>query len=131
MALGDFLFPHVELKLVIAHSFETDIASTGDKTSKEYIETAARVELHKSDLQKLGLQDGKNTNLKTKTGSVVVSAFGSDKATEGIAVMPYGPWAMALVEVPSDDSPPVMHGVHVTATRSDEKVTLPEALFSL
>ena len=43
--------------------------------------------------------------------------------------MPQGPWAMALVEAPSDDSPPIMHGIKVTATRSDEEVTLPEDLF--
>ena len=100
MALGDFLFPHVELKLVVAPSFEADIAATGNKYSQEYIDAAAVVTLHKSDLQKLGLQDGKNVQLKNKTGEIVVRAFGSDKATEGYAVMPPSPWVMALVSVP-------------------------------
>ena len=128
MALGDFLFPHVELKLVVAPSFEADIAATGDKFSQEYIDEAARVTLHKSDLQKLGLQDGKNVNLKNKVGNVIVRAFGSEKATEGFAVMPPSSWAMALVAVPVEKSPPQMHGVSITATRSDEDVTHPEAL---
>ena len=56
MALGDFLFPNIELKLVVAPSFEADIAATGDKYSQEYIDAAAIVTLHKSDLQKLGIE---------------------------------------------------------------------------
>jgi len=129
MALGDFLFPHIEMKLVIARSFESDIAGAEDKLSQEYIDATAKVDLHKSDLQKLGLKDGKNANLKSSVGSIVVKAFGSEKATEGIAVMPHGPWALALVDVPVDGTPPKMHGVSVSATRSDEDVTRPEALF--
>ncbi|MHA1907208.1 MAG: molybdopterin dinucleotide binding domain-containing protein [Candidatus Thorarchaeota archaeon] len=128
MALGDFLFPHVDLKLVVAPSFEADIAATGDKYSQEYIDSAAIVTLNKSDLQKLGLKDGKNVNLKNKVGNIVVRAFGSEKATEGLAVMPPSPWAMALVEVPAGESPSQLHGVQITATRSDDDVTHPEVL---
>jgi formylmethanofuran dehydrogenase subunit D len=128
MALGDFLFPHVELKLVVAPSFEVDIAATGDKYSQEYIDAAAIVTLHKSDLQKLGLHDGKNVNLKNKIGNIIVRAFGSEKATEGQAVMPPSPWAMALIEVPDSTSPSKLHGIQITATRSDEDVTHPGAL---
>lgn len=129
MALGDFLFPHIEMKLVVARSFESDIAGTESKLSQEYIDATARVSFHKSDLQKLGLKDGKNVNLKSDAGSVIVKAFGSDKATEGIAVMPHGPWALSLVNVPSDEQPPTIHGVSITATRSDENITRPESLF--
>ncbi|MFW9847549.1 MAG: molybdopterin dinucleotide binding domain-containing protein [Candidatus Thorarchaeota archaeon] len=128
MALGDLLFPQVELKLVVAPSFEADIAATGDKYSQEYIDAAARVTLHKSDLQKLGLKDGKNVNLKNKTGDIVVRAFGSEKVSEGLAVMPPSPWAMALIAIPPANAPSQLHGVQITASRSDEEVTHPSAL---
>ena len=128
MALGDFLFPNIDLKLVIAPSFEADIAATGDKYSKEYIDAAAIVTLHKSDLQKLGIEDGKNVSLKNKTGSIVVRARVSEKAKEGLAVMPPSPWAMALVAIPAENSPTQLHGVEITATKSDDDVTHPEAL---
>ncbi|MFW9909073.1 MAG: molybdopterin dinucleotide binding domain-containing protein [Candidatus Thorarchaeota archaeon] len=130
MALGDFLFPHIEVELVIAHSFEADIAGTGDKLSQGYMDVAARVALNKGDLQKLGLQDGKHVILKSKAGAVVVAAFGSEKVAEGLAVMPHGPWALALVAVPSDDSPPVLHGVTIAATRTNDEITRPESLLA-
>ena len=123
MSLGDFLFPHVELKLVIAHSFETDIESVTGKHSQEYVDIAARIDLGTGDMQKLGARDGGHISVKSKTGIIVVRAFESEKHTEGIATMPYGPWALALVDVPSDGSPPQMHGVTITLTRTDDEVT--------
>ena len=123
MALGDFLFPHADLKLVIARSFEADVESVKDILSKEFLESAARVRLSKGDLQRLGLKDGGNASIKSKAGQVVLIAYGDDKVPEGTAVIPYGPWALALVAVPKDDSPPQMHGVSVTVTRSDDDVT--------
>ena len=122
MALGDFLFPHADLKLIVARSFETDVESVKDKFSSEYQDSAAIVRLNKGDLQRLGLKDGGSASVKAKAGSIIVRAFGDDKVPEGSAIVPYGPWALALVSVPKDGSPPQMHGVSVTVTRTDEKV---------
>ncbi len=128
MALGDFLFPHADLKLIVARSFETDVESVKDKFSSEYQDSAAIVRLNKGDLKRLGLKDGNSANLEAKPGSIIVRAFGDDKVPEGSAIVPYGPWALALVSVPKDGSPPQMHGVSVTVTRTDGKVTSLEEL---
>jgi formylmethanofuran dehydrogenase subunit D len=128
MALGDFLFPHADLKLIIARSFEADVESVKDILSKEFLDTAARVRLNKGDLQRLGLKDGGHANIKSKAGNIVLVAFGDEKVPEGSAVIPYGPWALALVSVPKDDSPPQFHGGSVTVTRSDDEVTSLESL---
>ncbi len=128
MALGDFLFPQADLKLIVARSFETDVESVKDKFSSEYQDSAAIVRLNKGDLQRLGLKDGGNANVKAKAGSIIVRAFGDDKVPEGSAIVPYGPWALALVSVPKDGSPPQRHGESVTVTRTDEKVTSLENL---
>ena len=42
MALGDFLFPHTELRLIITRSFESDIESVKDKFSNEYLQLENR-----------------------------------------------------------------------------------------
>ena len=123
MALGDFLFPHAELKLVIARSFQADVESAKDILSKEFLESAALVRLSKGDLQRLGLKDGGHASIKSKAGSIVLAAYVDEKVPESTAVIPYGPWALALVPVPKDDTPPQMHGISVTITRSDDKVT--------
>ena len=123
MALGDFLFPHAELKLVIARSFQADVESAKDILSKEFLESAALVRLSKGDLQRLGLKDGGHASIKSKAGSIVLAAYVDEKVPESTAVIAYGPWALALVPVPKDDTPPQMHGISVTITRSDDKVT--------
>lgn len=123
MALGDFLFPHADLKLVIAHSFQADVESAKDILSKEFLDTAAKVRLNKGDLQRLGLKEGGHASIKSKAGQIVVVANSDEKVPEGTAVIPYGPWALVLVAVPKDESPPQLHGVSVTVTRSDDNVT--------
>jgi len=128
MALGDFLFPNAELKLVIARSFEADIESTKDILSKEFAETAARVRLSKGDLKRLGIKDGGHASVKSKVGMIVLTAYGDDKVPEGTAVIPYGPWAFALVSVPDDNSSPQFHGVQVTVTRTEDEITPLEKL---
>jgi formylmethanofuran dehydrogenase subunit D len=123
MALGDFLFPHAELKLVIARTFEADVESAKNILSKEFLESAARVRLSKGDLQRLGLKDGAHASVKSKSGTIVIAAYEDEKVPESTAIIPYGPWALALVPVPKDDSPPQMHGISVTVTKSDVEIT--------
>ncbi len=88
MALGDFLFPHADLKLIVARSFETDVESVKDKFSSEYLDSAAVVRLNKGDFQRLGLKDGNSANVKAKSASIIVRAFGDDKVPEGSAIVP-------------------------------------------
>ena len=129
MALGDFLFPNVELKLIVAHSFGADVEAAKDILSKECFESAARVRLSKRDQQRLGLKDGGHASIKSSISEVVLAAYGDEKVAEGIAVIPYGPWALALIAVPKNDSPPQLHGIAVTVTRSSDEITPLEALF--
>ncbi|MGY5859465.1 MAG: molybdopterin dinucleotide binding domain-containing protein [Candidatus Thorarchaeota archaeon] len=123
MALGDFLFPHAELKLVIAQTFEADVESAKNILSKEFLETAARVRLSKGNLQRLGLKDGAHASVKSKAGTIVIAAYEDEKVPESSAVIPYGPWALALVPVPKEEAPPQMHGISVTVTKSDDDIT--------
>jgi len=128
MALGDFLFPHADLKLVIARSFEADVESVKDILSSKFLDRAARLRLSKGDLQRLGLKDGGHVSVKSKTGTIVLAAYVDEKVSESTVIIPYGPWALALVPVPKDDTPPQLHGISVTVTRSDDEVTPLEGL---
>ena len=128
MALGDFLFPNAELKLVIVRSFKTDVESAAGIPSQKYIDETAIVRLHTNDMRRLSVKEGRTINLKSSGGSVVVACIHDDKTPEGNAVMPHGPWALALVEIPEDDSPPKFHGIVTTATRSEESITSLETL---
>ncbi|MFX1416070.1 MAG: molybdopterin dinucleotide binding domain-containing protein [Promethearchaeota archaeon] len=131
MSLGDFLFPQAELKLLIAHSFETDIESVRDKMSAEYLESAARVSLSIGNMKRLGLKEGEAVSVESKTGKVVVKAFPDDKLEESLAVMPRSPWALSLVAVPSDGESVQLHGIPVTVTKSNDKVTSIDSILEL
>jgi len=128
MALGDLLFPHVELKLLIVRSFKSDVEYARGISSQEYAIETASVHLNRTDMQRLSLKEGNNVNLKSLGGAVVVRATIDDKTPEGCAVMPHGPWALALVAIPKNESPPTLHGIAITATRTKEKITSLEDL---
>ncbi|MHA1959509.1 MAG: molybdopterin dinucleotide binding domain-containing protein [Candidatus Thorarchaeota archaeon] len=130
MSLGDFLFPDVQLKLAIVHSFEADIESVAHSTSESYVDSAAIVWLNKSDFQKIGLKDGDVVSVKTGSRSVNVQAYKREDARAGLAVMPRGPWSLSLVDIPNDYSPVQLHGLPVSVTRSSESVTSLESLSS-
>jgi len=87
--------------------------------------------LSKGDLQRLGLKDGGHVSVKSKTGTIVLAAYVDEKVPESTVVIPYGPWALALVPVPKDDTPPQLHGISVTVTRSDDEVTPLEGLLEI
>ncbi len=130
MALGDFLFPNVELQLIIVRSYKSDIESAKDVISKDYKTEAATVRLNSKDMQRLSVKEGYNVKLNSKNGTVIVKGIIDDKTPEGSAVMPHGPWAMSLVAIPENNSPPKLSGISVTASRSDESITSIETLLN-
>jgi len=128
MALGDFLFPNADLTLVIVRSFKTDVESAKGTPSQKYTTETAIVRLHNNDMRRLNVKEGTTISLKSSCGSVIVKGIVDNKTPEGNAVMPHGPWALALVAIPENDSPPKLHGIKVTATRSEESITSLEEL---
>ncbi len=130
MALGDLLFPKIEMKLIITHDFMADIEAVRNKFSDEYVKHTALVRLSKGDMQKLSLKDGSNVSIESPIGKVVVRAVMDENGKDGLAVMIHGPWALALVDVPSDGAPPKLHGVQVTIKKTDDVVTSLSDLFS-
>lgn len=67
------------------------------KTSDEYHESVALIELSKKDAEELGVSDGVHVNVKTDYGSTVVKCKISEKLDPGLAFMPYGPWVNQVI----------------------------------
>ncbi|UCE11236.1 MAG: hypothetical protein JSW61_04675 [Candidatus Thorarchaeota archaeon] len=130
MSLGDFLFPEVQLKLVIVHSFEADIKSVANTASESYRMAAALVWLNRSDFQRIGLKDGDVVSIKTSSKRINVQAFQSERTKEGLATMPRGPWSLHLARVNGDEGIAQLHGLPVSVSRSSEEVTSLESLYS-
>ncbi|MHA2140134.1 MAG: molybdopterin dinucleotide binding domain-containing protein [Candidatus Thorarchaeota archaeon] len=68
------------------------------KLNQEYFEAVAICEVDKSTLEALGLEEGDPVKVKTATGSVVVACKLDRRAEPGIAFMPCGPWANAVLD---------------------------------
>ncbi|MFX0054192.1 MAG: molybdopterin dinucleotide binding domain-containing protein [Promethearchaeota archaeon] len=68
------------------------------KLNQEYFEAVAICEVDKSTLEALGLEEGEPVKVKTATGSVVVACRVDRRAEPGIAFMPCGPWANAVLD---------------------------------
>ena len=68
------------------------------KLNQEYFEAVAICEVDKSTLEALGLEEGDPVKVKTATGSVVVACRVDRRAEPGIAFMPCGPWANAVLD---------------------------------
>ena len=123
MALGDLLFPNIEMKLVIAHAFDADVESVKDKYSDDFKSVAAKARMSKKDMQKIGLKESSRLKIESKVGKVIVQPELDPNGKEGLVVMPRSPWSFALVAVPDDGSPPVYHGISVTVERSSDDIT--------
>ncbi|KAF5432606.1 formylmethanofuran dehydrogenase subunit D [Candidatus Methanophagaceae archaeon] len=65
--------------------------------SEEYFEEVARCDLNKADMEKLGVGADESVKVRTSFGEVVVKAKEVAGTPEGIAFIPMGPWANALV----------------------------------
>ena len=67
------------------------------KTHKEYFDACSYCELNSSDLAKLGVSEGDNLSVTTEFGDVSVFAKANDGNPDGLAFIPMGPWANAVL----------------------------------
>ena len=98
MALRDFLYPQLEVKLVLARALDVDRVQVCQGTlTKEYQDVAARITVGTKDAQRLGITMKSRIEVQSKHGLIVVRAQIDDKTPEGLVVMPPSPWANALL----------------------------------
>jgi len=68
------------------------------KTYKGYFDACAYCELNSADLGKLGVSEGDSLKVTTDFGEVVVFAKANDGNPDGLAFIPMGPWANAVLD---------------------------------
>lgn len=68
-----------------------------NKMSEEYFNAVAVCEMNEKDMERLGISPDENVKVKTNYGEVVVKAKKAKGYPEGIAFIPMGPWANAVV----------------------------------
>jgi formylmethanofuran dehydrogenase subunit D len=73
-------------------------ATIENKTSPDYQEATALCELNSKDIGILGVTPGGQISVKTDHGEVVVRIKENNGNPDGIAFIPMGPWANAVVD---------------------------------
>ncbi len=68
------------------------------KTSPRYFEECAYCELNPEDLSQLGVSEGECLKVSNEHGEVIVRAKMNSGNPRGLAFIPMGPWANAIVD---------------------------------
>jgi formylmethanofuran dehydrogenase subunit B len=93
------------------------------KFLEAYISACAVIELDPQDLARLGVKEGSNVKVKTLYGEVVVKALASSSPHPGVAFIPMGPWANAVVNPSTYGSGmPTLKGVEAKVEPTQEPV---------
>ncbi|MHC1585316.1 MAG: molybdopterin dinucleotide binding domain-containing protein, partial [Candidatus Syntropharchaeia archaeon] len=86
----------INVKLITGRTLDQG-ANLENKMSEEYLKAAAICEMSGRDMDTLGISEGKNVRVKTDFGEIVVSAVKNEGNPDGIAFIPMGPWANAVI----------------------------------
>jgi len=73
-------------------------ATIENKTSSDYQEATALCELNSKDIGLLGIKPGSRISVKTDHGDVIVKLKENNGNPDGMAFIPMGPWANAVVD---------------------------------
>ena len=97
-------------------------ANLENKTSSDYLEATACCELNSKDAGKLS-RPGGNVRVKTGYGDVIVKLKENNGNPDGIAFIPMGPWANAVVDPDTKGcGMPGFKGIPAEIEATDEKV---------
>lgn len=95
----------IEAILITGRTIHQGEALEKGKLYDEYTDSVAICELDPRDMDRLGAGEGDTVKASTETGEVILKVVKSTQAPhEGIAFVPLGPWANAIVGTGSDST---------------------------
>lgn len=105
-------------------------ANLENKTSSDYLEATAYCELNSKDAGLLG-KPGSNVKVKSRHGEVVVKLKENNGNPDGIAFIPMGPWANAVIDPDTRGcGMPGFKGVPAEVEATNDKVLLMKELIA-
>jgi len=105
-------------------------ANLENKTSSDYQEATAYCELNSRDLGVLG-KSAEKVRVKTKHGEVVVKLKENNGNPDGLAFIPMGPWANAVVDPDTKGcGMPGFKGIPAEIDVTNDKILIMKELFA-
>ena len=88
--------PKIDVTIISGRTAEQGVGLEEGKTSERYAKSTSLIELSPPDAEALGIDEGQAVKVTTLHGAVVVHSRKSEGLEEGLAFLPYGPWANQL-----------------------------------
>jgi formylmethanofuran dehydrogenase subunit D len=106
----------LEVTLITGRSIAQGEAMEAGKELDSYKNSAGVCELDPGDMEQLGVKEGETVRVRTAAGEVLVKAAKSTQEPHpGVAFIPLGPWANAVVDPDtSSTGMPSLKGVKAT-----------------
>ena len=120
------------MKIVLLSGRTTKQGVTAEigKTSDDYLQNVALIQLNQKVMEQLGLNDGDTVEVKTEFGSAAVKCQKAD-IEDNMGFMPYGPWANLLIGSDTQSTGmPDSKGVEAEIEKSSKKVETVDELMS-
>ena len=113
-----------EFSLITGRTIDQGCGKEYGKLSEEYLKSVALCQMNYEDMKRLGIKDGQNVRVTTRSGSVVVQAKKSSRITQpGMIFVPYGSFANILSSSDTDGTGmPLFKGHKATVEPTEEKV---------
>ncbi|MBU6996684.1 MAG: hypothetical protein HXS41_07955 [Theionarchaea archaeon] len=86
----------MKIVLLSGRTTKQGVAAEIGKTSDDYLQNVAVIQLNPALMDQMGVKDGDRIEVKTLHGSAVVMCHKSD-IEENMGFIPYGPWANLLI----------------------------------
>ena len=113
----------LQVTLITGRTIEQGASKEKGKASKEYVDSTSVCYVDAEDLKKLGIKENTNILVSTAYGRVVVKALESSKVSVGLILVPYGPWANAIVDHDTDSiGMPSLKGIPAEIRATKDRV---------
>lgn len=120
----------IQVTVITGRTLDQGRALEEGKFLETYQAKCTIIELDRNDLKKLGVGEGSNVKVKTPFGEVVVKAVAATMDHPGIAFIPMGPWANAIIDPSTQGSGmPTLKGVKAEVTATSEPIKGLKELF--
>lgn len=88
----------ITVNLITCRTIQQGVAMEAGKTSQKYYDAVSIIHMHEDDMKKAGIMANTNVRVTSKDGSIVVKAVRTrEDLVPGLANIPMGPWANAIV----------------------------------
>lgn len=112
----------MKILLLTGRTTKQGVTSEIGKTSDDYLQNVAVIQLNLKVMEKVGIKDGDAVEVQTTFGSCVVRCQTSD-IEENMGFMPYGPWANLLMGSDTQSTGmPDAKGVEADIAKTDKNV---------